>query len=418
VALDRWLELLVPVPDSMRARVLMSSIAYSSPLNAAALLGIEAREPSDDPGSDQARPLKRRGSPQERLTHGWRLWTRIRDLEEPRPCVLSIEGRFQPYPYPLHHPQVTLRDSLLDAFAEAERMHGSAPAALLIPADLLAAVERERRLTTRKVRQLKRQLAAAPHPAELRELGNLLLARLRNVPRGARSVELEDFQGHTVHVELDPALEPHENAASYFERASRAERAREGLPGLVAAAEDRAGELHGGLERARQGLAGAEELRALLGGHGAHPRSRRGARETLPYRRYRSSGGLEILVGRSARANDDLTFHHSHPDDVWLHARHAAGAHVVLRWRAKGAPPARDLYEAGVLAAVHSRARTSGSVPVDWTRRKYVRKPRGAAPGAVIPERVQTLFVEPDPQLAERLEAGRASERDGEEPDA
>jgi predicted ribosome quality control (RQC) complex YloA/Tae2 family protein len=84
----------------------------------------------------------------------------------------------------------------------------------------------------------------------------------------------------------------------------------------------------------------------------------------------------------------------------------AAGAHVILRWQDRTAnPPARDLHEAAVLAALHSRARTSGTVPVDWTRRKYVRKPRKAPPGAVVPDRVSTLFVEPDPALAARLAA-------------
>jgi predicted ribosome quality control (RQC) complex YloA/Tae2 family protein len=110
-------------------------------------------------------------------------------------------------------------------------------------------------------------------------------------------------------------------------------------------------------------------------------------------------------VGRGARRNDELTFHHSSPNDVWLHARHAAGAHVVLRWEEHGNPPARDLAEAAVLAALHSRARGSGSVPVDWTRRKHVRKPRKAPPGTVVIERAQTLFVEPDALLEEQLRA-------------
>jgi len=127
------------------------------------------------------------------------------------------------------------------------------------------------------------------------------------------------------------------------------------------------------------------------------------AEASLPYRTFRSSGGLEIRVGRGARHNDALTFRHSAPDDIWLHARQAAGAHVILRWTKPGNPPARDLEEAAVLAALHSRARTSGSVPVDWTRRKHVRKPRRAAPGAVIPDRVRTLFVEPRADLAEGL---------------
>jgi len=76
---------------------------------------------------------------------------------------------------------------------------------------------------------------------------------------------------------------------------------------------------------------------------------------------------------------------------------------VILRWTRIERPPAADLEEAAILAANHSGARGSGTVPVDWTRRKWVRKPRGAPPGAVIPERVQTVFVAPDPSLSERL---------------
>jgi predicted ribosome quality control (RQC) complex YloA/Tae2 family protein len=123
-----------------------------------------------------------------------------------------------------------------------------------------------------------------------------------------------------------------------------------------------------------------------------------------PYRRYRTSGGLEVRVGRGSSSNDDLTFHHSSPDDIWLHARDVAGAHVVLRWPEREAnPPARDINEAAVLAALFSRARTAGTVPVDWTRRKYVRKPRKAPPGKVAIERARTVFVEPDAAMEKRM---------------
>src|SRR5690606_10223970 len=127
---------------------------------------------------------------------------------------------------------------------------------------------------------------------------------------------------------------------------------------------------------------------------------------SLPWREYRTSGGIEVRVGRGPRANDELTFRHSSPTDIWLHARDVAGAHVILRWsRADENPPAHAIAEAAVLAALNSRARTSGTVAVDWTRRKYVRKPRKAPPGLVVPERVRTVFVEPDPELEERLRA-------------
>ena len=155
------------------------------------------------------------------------------------------------------------------------------------------------------------------------------------------------------------------------------------------------------LKRAQDGTARVDQIHAALPASPA--RQRRGSQSpTEPYRTFVSSGGLEIRVGRGARHNDDLTFRHSAPNDIWLHARHSAGAHVILRWRGPGAPPERDLQEAASLAALHSKARTSETVPVDWTLRKYVRKPRGSAAGSVVPDRVRTLFVTPDPELVER----------------
>ncbi|HEY2898670.1 MAG TPA: NFACT RNA binding domain-containing protein, partial [Gemmatimonadaceae bacterium] len=121
------------------------------------------------------------------------------------------------------------------------------------------------------------------------------------------------------------------------------------------------------------------------------------------FRTYRSSGGLEIWVGRGAASNDIITFQESSPRDVWLHARDTAGAHVVLRWSRDEAPPARDLEEAAVLAAWHSKSRGSGLVPVDWTRRKYVRKAKGGTPGLVLVQRSETIFVKPDERVERRL---------------
>jgi predicted ribosome quality control (RQC) complex YloA/Tae2 family protein len=125
----------------------------------------------------------------------------------------------------------------------------------------------------------------------------------------------------------------------------------------------------------------------------------------VPYRRYRSSGGLEIWVGRGAASNDALTFRHAAPHDVWLHARDAAGAHVVLRWPHDELPPARDLEEAAMLAAWHSKMRSSALVPVDWTRRKYVRKVRKGAPGLVTVQRAQTIFARPHADVERALRA-------------
>jgi len=249
-------------------------------------------------------------------------------------------------------------------------------------------------------------MARAADPEEPRHRANLILAHLGKIPRGTESVLLEDFEGGEVRVPLDPGKTPQENARVLYEEAARRERARDRLPSLLAEAERRVLELEKVGEQLEQGVLSPREASACLPPTGPTRELGRKRKSRVPFRRYVSSGGLEIRVGRSSRENDALTFRHAHPQDIWLHARDRAGAHVVLRWRGEGNPPHRDLAEAAILAAVFSGARTSATVPVDWTRRKYVRKPRKSPPGTVIPERTRTLFVEPDPGLPGRLQKG------------
>jgi predicted ribosome quality control (RQC) complex YloA/Tae2 family protein len=371
-----WTALLEAVTPDDRPRKLVASVAWTSSLNAQALL--------DDGGS------------------GYPLWASMAHGGLPTaPVLLASSSGLQPYPWPLPGSPAESTSTLIEAFERsAEAESGRVPAALPAP-ELLGSLERALDDARRRWTSLCAELDGAGEPRRLSALGDLILARIRAIPPGLAKVRLEGFHGETLDIVLDPSKSPQENAADFYADAAKARRARKRLPALIDLARRDVEELESLLEQALKGEATSDELRAAL----PERPDRRGIPEgeALPYRTFRSSGGLEIRVGRGARHNDDLTFHHSSPQDVWLHARHAAGAHVVLRWPGPGNPPGRDLEEAAVLAALHSKARTSGRVPVDWTRRKYVRKPRHAPAGTVRMERARTLFVEPDPDLLERL---------------
>jgi hypothetical protein len=391
LSLERWQEILTGASAPVRRRELVRTVAWTSSVNADALT------PPGDPPDVEA------------LRAGYLLWRGMAHEDAPaRPVLLQTRSGPQPYPWPLPGIPADRHATLLEALdAWTSALQGGAEA-LLAP-ELVAALEAGVDHASRRVSRLRAELAGAPDPAALRASGDLLLARLSSVPQGSSEVVLEDFEGRPVRVELDPRLAPHENADALYERAARAERARERLPGLLVEAEARTARLEELLDRVRRGEAEEKEVRRALprpAQDRAAPKGSSGS--PLPYRSYRSSGGMEIRVGRGARHNDELTFRHSAPQDVWLHARHASGAHVILRWGRTESPPARDLHEAAVLAALNSRARTSGTVPVDWTLRKYVRKPRGSPPGRVVMERARTVFVTPDPELAERLAEGEA----------
>ena len=105
--------------------------------------------------------------------------------------------------------------------------------------------------------------------------------------------------------------------------------------------------------------------------------------------------GARLYVGRSPRENAEVTFSIARPDDLWFHARNVPGAHVVLNTSDRSAPSDDDIALAASIAAYHSRARAAAHVDVDYTRRKYVRKQKNAAPGMVWYTDFKTIRVAP-----------------------
>jgi predicted ribosome quality control (RQC) complex YloA/Tae2 family protein len=112
--------------------------------------------------------------------------------------------------------------------------------------------------------------------------------------------------------------------------------------------------------------------------------------------RARTVEGWEILHGENATSNDYLTTKVARPDDLWLHVRAAASAHVVIRTggRPERVPP-RVLEAAARVAASQSESKHSGLVPVDYVLKKHVRKPRKSGPGRVTYQNEKTLFISP-----------------------
>jgi predicted ribosome quality control (RQC) complex YloA/Tae2 family protein len=109
-----------------------------------------------------------------------------------------------------------------------------------------------------------------------------------------------------------------------------------------------------------------------------------------------SKDGFTILVGRTGRDNDRLTFRLAGPEDFWLHAKDVPGAHVIVRNpRKERELPRATLEEAAAAAAWYSDARAEEAADVQWTRRKNVRRVRGAPRGTVTVKRFETIRVRP-----------------------
>jgi predicted ribosome quality control (RQC) complex YloA/Tae2 family protein len=283
-----------------------------------------------------------------------------------------------------------------------------------------ATQQRYARLVRRRIGRLTRRrekivadLTKARGWEDLRRKGELLRVHRDAISRGLPRVTLPDYYagpGKSLTIPLDPALSPEANAERFFKQARKTKR---GLPTIERRLAETEAELKRWetvLERIIQvetpeALERAVTAHALAGLDPPPPRSRqrRDASATPEPRRFVSTDGREILVGRSSGGNVQLTFRLARPHDLWLHVEGYGGSHVVVRNPKGKTVPPRTLREAALLAAFFSKARNAGKVPVHYTAVRFVRRAKGAKPGTVLLTQEKTVVVTADRAVVTQL---------------
>lgn len=246
-----------------------------------------------------------------------------------------------------------------------------------------------------------------------RKFGELLLAYAYQLTSaGLTEVQLPDWTeaGTQVVVPLDPALTPVENAQRYFARYNKAKK-------TLTAAQHQKQQDQADLSyfesvllavEEADSLPELEEIKAELTTEGyikKEATSRLHKDKVSPDSKPLSFAidGYAVFVGKNNRQNDYLTLRLAQNDDIWLHTQNIPGSHVIIRCPDGQLPPQDVLLQAAHLAAYYSRARASSNVPVDYTRCRQVKKPRGAQPGFVTYSQQQTVYVTPDPSTIKAL---------------
>jgi predicted ribosome quality control (RQC) complex YloA/Tae2 family protein len=334
-----------------------------------------------------------------------------------RPCLLTHESGRWAYPVGVQHlaveqtaPEQSL-NALLDTALRIQVDNAGRAAAFH---ELLGRLEREETKRSKQQGDARRTLEEADRATDYTRQGELLLAHLWKVEPGSRQATVQDFYSPEQTertIALDPKLSPQENAQAYFRKAHKAKEALVQAHKQIAALDIRMENHRAAFLQFRQYLASPDfgvldvvefQQRLIAEGVLREERSAPSAQPSGPdfqghkIRRYTTPEGYEIYCGETATANDFLTTRVASPSDLWLHVRASPGSHVVIR--TKGAPdkvPQAVLLRAATIAALHSNQKHSGLVPVDYTLKKHVRKPRGAAPGSVEVQREKTLHIAP-----------------------
>ena len=252
----------------------------------------------------------------------------------------------------------------------------------------------------KKLALQEEELTASAKMEEYRIAGELLTAQGYLVPRGAETVQLPNFydpQGGMIEIVLDVALNPAQNAQKYFKRYRKArvaqdlakeqkEKTLKEIELLEQALFDlEESETEQDMADVRKALEDGGVLKPVPTGKGDKKKPKQP--ESTPMR-FEAADGTEIVVGKNSAQNDRVTGS-AKGSDTWLHAKDMPGSHVII----KAEQPSHDTLAAALrLAAWYSKGK-GVSVPVDYTLRKYVKKPGGAPAGFVIYTNQKTVMV-------------------------
>ena len=269
---------------------------------------------------------------------------------------------------------------------------------------LLAQLKRVQFAREVALSELGQAAETAKRAGEFQLMGELILAFGANLQEGASLLEAQDYSGNPMTINLNPELAYLENAETYFSKAKHA-KTRESL------VHDQIKRMSADFENISALITRVENENFLNRLHDLREEAKKHRwlhdtvvstkkKEERPYEGHRikellGPSGFTVLYGENAEANDYLLIRVARPNDYWLHVRGSTSAHAVIvtKNHPEKVPKETIMYAAKVVVQ-NSPSKHSRYVPVDYTLRKYVRKPKGAAKGMAMYTHEKTVHVE------------------------
>lgn len=261
-----------------------------------------------------------------------------------------------------------------------------------------------------KLKKQNEELLESENADSYKVSGELITSYIYMIEKGMDSVEVDNFydpEYKSIKIKLNKNLTPSENAQKYFKKYAKMKTAKVEINNQIKISEE---EIHY-LENILLSIENCENLAELLdireelgkvGYLKSQNKSKKETKLTTKPHEFLSSDGFKILVGKNNKQNDHLTLKVADNNDIWLHTKNIPGSHVIIKCEGKEVSD-ETLFEGAMLAAYFSKSKMSAQVPVDYTKKKNIKKPNGAKPGMVIYETNNTIYVTPAEELVAKL---------------
>ncbi len=266
---------------------------------------------------------------------------------------------------------------------------------------LISTVKSKLKKEQKKLQIIREKELACADAESLRQLGELIISNIYKIKRGDKIVTVENYydENRPLEIKLDEQLSPNANAQKYFKKYNKLKNTLKAIIPQKEQAEYECAYLQSVLAELEiaQNVADLNSIEDELKESGiikvAVKIKQSKKQEKIEYRIFEYSG-YTIYAGKNNIQNDKLTFS-ARPSDLWLHTKDYHSAHVIIPCGSSHIPD-EILQLAAEICAYYSEAKSGDKVPVDYTQRKYVKKPPKSKYGAVIYTDFKTVYVTPN----------------------
>ncbi|MEO1253720.1 MAG: NFACT family protein [Bacteroidota bacterium] len=177
-----------------------------------------------------------------------------------------------------------------------------------------------------KTKSKLNQLKSARNPEEV---ANILMANLNSLQTGLSKAVLHDFYNDCpIEIKLNRELSPQKNAETFYRKSKNRHQEIDILKDNISVKEKLIDKLSRQILHI-QDIDNTKELRKYLKDHSISP-IKEVKEKSLSYHQFEVDN-WQILLGKNAKANDELTLKVARKNDLWLHAKDVSGSHVVVR---------------------------------------------------------------------------------------
>lgn len=263
-----------------------------------------------------------------------------------------------------------------------------------------------------KLQIISEELSLAHHACTYKEKADILMTYQYQIEMTPTTIEIDlpniyaDVpEENMIPIALNPRLSLIQNIQTYYNKYNKLKRAQESLKLQVVQCKediDYLSSIDSSLDSSTA-LIEINEIKNELVATGYLSEEKKRKMKDKPSipLHFTSPNEETIWVGKNNYQNDTLTFKVAQHNDIWLHTKDVPGSHVIIRCENQVLSN-ESLMFAAQLAAYFSKAKNSSNIPVDYTKRHYVKKPAKAKPGFVIYTNQKTLYVTPNHEEIER----------------